>query len=103
MYAIYKWEPSDVTAYDLIAITLTKQGAKRACEQARRIFRKETSRNDIEILFEEVMYFPALKLGYGSLLKKRAHEKKRLEKLKYKETIAINNKFAQEKRVASLY
>lgn len=102
MYAIYKWEPGDVCA-TLITITLTKRGAKKACAHVGRIFYNETRRPNVEIRYEEVMYFPVIKAGYAALVSKRIREQERLKRLEYKETIAINNKFAQEQRVAALY
>lgn len=102
MYAIYKREPCESRPI-LVAVCLTKRGGKKACKHFRHMFQRETCRTEVEVFCEELMYYPTVKLGYALLThqRKKAHE--RLKRLEYKETIATNNKFAQQIRLSKLY
>lgn len=102
MYAIYKREPCENRPV-LIAVCFTKHGSKKACKHFRYMFQHETCRTEVEIFYEELMYYPTVKLGYALLTRQRRKAHERLRRLEYKETIAANNKFAQQIRLSKLY
>lgn len=102
MYAIYKQEPCESQPI-LISVCLTKRGSERACKHFRKLFQQETGRKDAKMFSEELMYYPTVKIGYAWLVHKRKKAELRLKKLEYKETIAMNNKFAQQIRLSDLY
>ena len=67
------------------------------------IFQRETGRMEVEVFSEELMYYPTIKIGHALLTRQRKKEYDRLKQLEYKETIAINNRFAQQIRLSELY
>ena len=102
MYAIYKQEPCEGQPV-LISVCLTKRGGERACKHFRYLFQRETGRTEVEVFCEELMYYPTVKLGYALLTRQRRKAHERLKRLEYKETVATNNKFAQQIRLSELY
>ena len=102
MYAIYKQEPWEGQPV-LVSVCFTKRGSKKACKHFHDIFQRETGRMEVEVFSEELMYYPTIKIGHALLTHQRKKEYNRLKQLEYKETIAINNRFAQQIRLSELY
>lgn len=102
MYAIYKREPCESRPI-LVSVCFTKRGSKKACKHFHDVFQRETGRMEVEVFSEELMYYPTIKIGHALLIRQRKKEYDRLKQLEYKETIAINNRFAQQIRLSELY
>ena len=102
MYAIYKREPCEGQPI-LVSVCFTKHGSKKACKHFHDIFQRETGRTEVDVFCEELMYYPTVKLGYALLTRQRRKAHERLKRLEYKETVAANNKFAQQIRLSELY
>ena len=102
MYGIYKQEPHEAVP-TVVAICLTKRGAEKACRHFSDMFRMETCGREVVITFDEIMYYPVLKIGYKALCAKREKEQNKLAECRRKQHIAANNTFAQQCKVADLY
>lgn len=102
MYAIYKQEPCEGQPV-LVSVCFTKRGSKKACKHFHDLFQRETGRMEVEVFSEELMYYPTIKIGHALLTHQRKKEYDRLKRMEYKETIAINNRFAQQIRLSELY
>ena len=73
MYGIYKQEPHEAVP-TVVAICLTKRGAEKACKHFFAMFHTETCGREVVITFDEIMYYPVLKIGYTALCAKREKE-----------------------------
>ena len=102
MYGIYKRESLDEQPR-LVGVCHTKLGAKNACRHFSRVYARETGHTFCHITYQQMDAYWVLRLGYLLLRITRKIEERKLRRLEYEERIAITEREAQSRKVASLY
>lgn len=102
MYGIYKRESLDEQPR-LVGVCHTKLGAKNACRHFSRVHARETGHTFCRVTYQQMDAYWVLRLGYLLLRITRRVEEHKLRRLEYEERIAITEREAQSRRVASLY
>ena len=102
MYGIYKRESHDEQPR-LVGVCHTKTGAKSACRHFSRVHARETGHTFCHITYQQMDAYWILRLGYLLLRITRRVEERKLRRLEYEERIAITEREAQSRKVASLY
>ena len=102
MYAIYKRGSLDAKPR-LVGVCHTKLGAKNSCKHFSRIYARETGNTFCRVTYEPMDSYWVLRIGYLLLRITRKLEERKLRRLEYEERIAITEREAQSRKVASLY
>ena len=102
MYGIYKRDSYDEQPR-LVGVCHTKVGAKSACRHFSRVHARETGHTFCRITYQQMNAYWILRLGYLLLRITRRVEERKLRRLEYEERIAITEREAQSRKVASLY
>ena len=102
MYGIYKRENHDEQPR-LVGVCHTKMGAKNACKHFSRTHARETGHTFCRVTYQQMDAYWALRLGYFLLRIVRKLEERKLRRLEHEERLAITEREAQSRKVASLY
>ena len=102
MYGIYKRDSHDEQPR-LVGVCHTKLVAKHSCKHFSRIYARETGHTFCRITYRQMDVYWVLRLGYLLLCITRKFEERKLHRLEYEERIAITEREAQSRKVASLY
>lgn len=101
MYAVYKHDNNNPST--LIGICHTKMGAKNACSHFMRCYVRENGHTFCRVEYKQVDTYNAVRVIYFFLTLLRKFEERKLRRLEYEERIAIAEREAQSRKVASLY
>ena len=96
MYIIYKDSA-------IIGSCYTKKGAKRACRHYINTRFLETGESLCRMEYHKIDDYWTMKVGYCILRAVRAIEEHKLRRLRSEERMAITERVAQSRKVASLY
>lgn len=101
MYAIYKHDSRNPST--LVGICHTKMGAKSACSHFMKCYARENGHTFCRVEYKQVDTYNAIRIVYFFLTLLRKFEERKLRRLEYEERIAITEREAQSRKVASLY
>lgn len=101
MYAVYKHDNNNPST--LIGICHTKMGAKSACSHFMKCYVRENGHTFCRVEYKQVDTYNSVRIMYFLLTLLRKFEERKLRRLEYEERIAIAEREAQSRKVASLY